>query len=380
MNVKDYIGQEVSSEVAAQLEEMRKKDAKNGVIGKRERGTSSEDRELTQKFYEAFLSGNPMKTAEVNDLIEKDYKDKGIKGYREKAQSEGTIGSGTAGGVLVPTTVADSIISKMVYISPMRQISTVISDMPAQLQLPSENTLATAYWTSEGSPGTDSGEIFDPNLLTPWKMIGFDSFTSEVIADAATNPSIQNYVEQRFAIALALLENGAFVGGSGSGQPWGFRSSAITPNSVAQTGAGLVYSDVVALKYSLKTAYRKVAVYVTSSNGVQALENVKDNYGRPIWREGLAEGQPDTLLGRPIYVVDEIPENLGAGTNSTELWYGVYSTNYVIGDRGTLRMDYGTNGTDFANDKISLRMAKRTAGRPVIGEAFSKLTGVFSQS
>lgn len=378
MNVKDYIGQEVSSEVAAQLEDIRKKDAKNGVIGKREHDTSSEDRELTKKFYEAFLSGNPMKTAEVNDLVEKDYQTKGIKGYREKAQSEGTVGSGTAGGVLVPTTVADSIISKMVYISPMRQISTVISDMPAQLQLPSENTLATAFWVAEGSPGTDSGEIFDPNLLTPWKMIGFDSFTSEVIADAATNPSIQNYVEQRFAIALGLLENGAFVNGSGSGQPWGFRSSAITPNSVAQTNDALVYSDVVALKYSLKSAYRKVAVYVTSSQGVQSLENVKDNYGRPIWREGLAEGRPDILLGRPIFVVDEIPTNLGTGGNATELWCGVFSTNMVIGDRGTLRMDYGTNGTDFANDKISLRMAKRTAARPVIGEAFSKLTGVIS--
>jgi HK97 family phage major capsid protein len=235
--------------------------------------------------------------------------------------------------------------------------------------------MATAYWVGEGVAPTESGEVLDPNLLTPYKAAGLDSFTSEVIEDAATNPSIQNYVEQRFAIALALLENDAFVNGDGSGKPYGFRSSAITPNSLAVVGDNTVYSDVVALKYSLLTAYRKMAVFVGSSTAVQALENVKDNYGRPIWREGLAEDQPATLLGRPIYVVDEIPSNLGATTDATELWYGAFS-NYFIGDRGTLRVDYGTNGTDFANDKISLRMLKRVAGRPVIGESFSKLTGV----
>jgi len=375
---RDYMGQLVNDAVAKRLDELNKKESKDKVIDRRE-NASSDDKALTRLFFEAVLSANPMKIAEANEKIEKDYAAKERKGYIEKAQAEGTIGSGTSGGILVPTTVADSIVSKMVYISPLRQISTVINDMPAQLQLPSENTLATAYWVSEGSAGTDSGEVFDPNLLTPWKMICLDSFTSEVIADAATNPSIQNYVEQRFALAMGLLENAAFTSGSGSGQPFGFRSSAITPNTVAQVGDVLTYSDVVRLKYSLKTAYRQTAVYVTSSAGTQALENVKDNYGRPIWREGLAEGQPNTLLGRPIYVVDEVPSNLGTGSNATEVWYGVFN-NYFIGDRGSLRIDYGTNGTDFANDKISLRMAKRTAGRPVIGEGFSSLTGVLSAS
>jgi HK97 family phage major capsid protein len=82
-------------------------------------------------------------------------------------------------------------------------------------------------------------------------------------------------------------------------------------------------------------------------------------------------------MGRPIYVVDEIPANLGTGTNATELWFGVFK-NYYIGDRGTLSVDYGTQGTDFAADKISLRVTKRVAGIPVLSESFAKLTGVIS--
>lgn len=348
------------------LAELRKKESKD-VIRKRQDTKSSEDRELEKKFWQAILSRDVTKLQEVNDLVRKEYK--------EKAQTVGTIGSGTAGGILVPTSVADSIVAKMQYISPMRQISTVIENMPASLQLPSENSIATAYWVAEGNAPTETGEVFDPNLLTPYKAAALDSFTSEVIADAATNPSIQDFVESRLAIALALLENAAFVNGDGSAKPYGFRSSAITPNSVAQQGDTIAYTDVTALKYSLKTAYRGQAVYVTASTGMQGLENVRDNYGRPIFRQGLAEGTPDTLLGRPIYLVDEIPQNLGTGSVQTELWFGLFK-NYFIGDRGALRIDYGTNASDFANDKISLRLLERVAGRPVIGESFSKLTGV----
>lgn len=369
MKVSEYLDSKLQAAVDAQLKEIEKREAKDRVIDRRQ-STSADDQAVSSKFYKALATGNPALQEEVNDLV--------VKQYNAKEQDISTIGSGTAGGVLVPTTVADSIVSKMVYISPLRQISTVIENMPAQLQVPSEATLASAYWVAEGAPGTDSGEVFDPNLLTPYKLMGMDSFTSEVLADAATNPSIQNYVERRFAVALALLENGAFVSGSGTGQPFGFRSSAITPNTLAQAGATLAYGDVSGLFYSLGTAYRSQAVWVMSSAGAHALTNVRDNYGRPIWREGLSGANPPTVLGRPAYIVEEIPSNLGTGTNATEIWFGDFKDYYVIGDRGELRVDYGTNGTDFANDKISLRIAKRVAGRPLVGEAFSSLTGVIA--
>jgi HK97 family phage major capsid protein len=368
MKVKDYVGQVVDEAVSKQLEDIRKKESKDLIIdGGRSNTVDADEKALTSQFYKALSTGKQAHLEEVSSAI--------YKSYKEKAQAVSTVGTGTSGGILVPTSVANSIVSKMQYVSPIRQIATVIDNMPAQLQLPSENSIATGYWIAEGAPATDSGEVFDPNLLTPYKAAGLDSFTSEVIADAATNPSIQNYVESRFAIALALLENAGFTNGDGNGKPYGFRSSAITPNSVAQVGDTLAYNDVTALKYSLKTAYRQMAVFVVSSTAAQALENVKDNYGRPIWREGLAEDTPARLLGRPVYIVDEIPSTLGASSNQTEIWYGVFQ-NYFIGDRGALRVDYGTNGTDFANDKISLRMLKRVAGRPVIGESFSKLTAV----
>lgn len=363
--VKEYI--------EAKAKELLKKEAKDVIVNRGSKSVSESDAKLASQFYKALATKNTQEIEAVNSLVAKQYEQ-----YRAKTgQTIGTIGTGTAGGLLVPTTVADSIIEQLVYISPIRNIARIISDMPAQLQLPNENNLVTAYWVAEGAPATASNEVFAPNVLTPYKLVGLDTFTSELLQDAATNPSIQQFVENRFAVALALAENAAFTNGTGSGQPWGFRSSYVTPTAVAQAGATLNYTDVSNLVYSLGTAYRQQGVFLTSSAGVRALVNLKDTQGRPIFIESIRDGVPATLLGKPVHIVDEIPSNLGAGTNATELWYMV-PNRYVIGDRQGLAIDYGTQGTDFAADQISLRVIKRVGGMPIDSKAFAKLTGVIS--
>lgn len=365
--ISDYVDGKVDAAVEAKMKELQKHEAKNQVANPAEK--TAADRQVISKFYEALATGKQSAIDESNDLVAKDYK--------AKAQSVGTIGSGTAGGILVPTAVATSIIEKMQYISPVRQIATVFDMTNAQLNLPSENTLGSSYWVAEGNAITETNEVLDVNQLTAYKLAALDSFTREILQDAATNPSFASWVERRLAVSLALKENDAFVNGDGSGKPYGFRSSAITPNSVAQAGATLAYTDVTKAYFAQPTAYRQLSVWVTSSAGQQALVNLRDTQGRPLWIDNTAAGLPPTVLGRPVYIVDEIPTNLGAGTNATEIWFG-YFENFFIGDHLGLTVDYGTNGTDFAQDKISLRLLKRVAARPTIGTSFTKLTGVIS--
>ena len=73
-------------------------------------------------------------------------------------------------------------------------------------------------------------------------------------------------------------------------------------------------------------------------------------------------------------IVDEIPTNLGGGSNASEIWYGVFS-DYVIGDRLGTTFDLGTAGDDFNKAQYTLRMLKRVGGIPTSNQ-FAKLTGV----
>lgn len=363
----------------AAMEAKLKQLSKDKVLKSEKAQLSETDVEARKAYFLALASGDKAEHARANDLIVKDYEEKGIE-WREdselktKAQTVGTAGQG---GVLVPTTLRNSIIEKLHYISPIRQIATVLTDMPAVLDMPYDNALPTTYWVGEGAAITESGATFAKKQLVPYKLAGLDSFTSEALADAAVNPDLQRVVEDRFAIALALAEVAAFVSGDGSSKPYGFRSSDITPTTVTgnTTAGNLAFGDVLNQQYSLGTAYRNLATWVTSSKGLQLIQSIKDSAGRPVYlpgQAGLQNGVADTFMGRPIKVVDEIPSNLGTGTNETELWFGVFS-NYWIGNRGAMRTDYGTNGTDFANDKISLRMIERVAGRPFLDEAWTKM-------
>ncbi len=351
-----------------------------GTVKKGE--VSNEDREAVSIFFKAAASGDRIEIQKSNDIQVKRY-EAHHKEWRTdeemklKAQTVGTVGSGTSGGILVPTTLRDQVIAKMYYISPMRQISTVINDMPASFDMPFDNALPTTYWVGEGAAITESGATFSKKNLQPNKLAGFDSFTSESLMDTASSPELQDLVVERFATAMALAENAAFVSGTGSAQPYGFRSSDISPAVLAtnSTAGNLAYVDIVQQFFTLPTAYRNTAVFVTSSTGVQLLDSIKDGNGRPIFLNGNggngdASLTPSTLFQRPLYVVDEIPTNLGTGTNETQLWFAGFK-NYFIGTRGALRIDYGTNGTDFSQDKLSLRIIERLTGRPFMDLAWS---------
>jgi HK97 family phage major capsid protein len=367
---------EKQKQMQAAMEAKLKQRSKDRVLQEDKTEKSSDEKAAVSAYFKAVASGDRSEIARSNEIQIKEYEAKGVE-WREDAEIKTkaqTVGTSGQGGVLVPVTLRNSIIEKLYYISPMRQIATVINDMPAALDMPSDNALPTTYWVGEGVAITESGATFQKKQLVPYKLAGLDSFTSESLADTAVNPDLQSLVETRFATAIALAENAAFVGGDGSSKPFGFRSSDITPTVITgnTTAGNLAFGDVLRLFYGLPTAYRMMGSFVTSSTGLMLIQSMKDANGRPIYYQDLTGKGGDTFYGRPIKVVDEIPTNLGTGTNETELWYGVFS-NYWIGNRGAMRTDYGTNGTDFAQDKISLRMIERVAGRPFLDVAWAKM-------
>lgn len=321
-------------------------------------------KELNEKFYTALAERDTKALKELQEEIKSQ--------YSEKGQS---VGTDADGGYLVPTTLDTQIREKLKVISPVRQIATVISNLAADLEIPFEDALPTVYWVAEGVAPTESKSTFVTKKLVPKKLGGFGKFTHESLVDTASNPSLQSFVADRFAMAVALKETDAFVNGDGTDRPYGFRSSAITPNSIAQAGASLAYGDLVKLMFGVNAAYRGRGVFATSTAGLAKLVGLTDTTGRPLFVPSLAEGQPSTLLGRPIYEISEIPSNLGAGTNETEIWFGDFK-NYIIGDREGTRIAFGTTGNDLEQDKISLVIFKRVAGLPTVGEAFAKLTAV----
>lgn len=361
---------ELAAQKAAQIKADAKaaadEAAKGAMPGATDVTKTAEDREQTivTNFYKAFIDKDRALMAKVSNDIAEDYKKKGQ-----------SVAVNADGGYLVPTSVAASILEKRRTLSQFRQLATTISGLTAPLDLPTEATKPTAYWVDEGAAITESKSTFDRKKLQLFKVAGLVTFTYESMKQTAVNPSLQAVVESQLAFQITAKENDAIVNGDGLTKPFGFRSSDITPASAAIAGASLAAGDLTKLRRRLPAAYRQYGAFITSGVGAGLLEDLKDSTGRPLWRADLTGENPDKLLGRPLIEMDEIPSNLGAGTNETEVWF-IDPSYYWLGTGEAMRVDWGTSNDDFARDQIKLRLIDEIGGRPSIGEAFAKLTAV----
>lgn len=311
------------------------------------------DKELNARFFKAIADQDKSELRKISNEVESQY----------KALTDGeNVTNNADGGYLVPITVSGQIIDALKTLSPIRQYATVMN-LGAKTKVNIGGTKPQGYWVAEGDTITRSKATFNQKDLTLHKVAGLGGLTYEAINDTVSTPDLQSYLVNSFADAIAEQEVGAFVNGDGSGKPYGFRSADITPT--AKTASDVTFASLVTLKYALPQAYRDGAVFLMNSTNLAKLVGLSDDNHRPIFVEGLAQGESSTLLGRPVVEVSEVPNN--------EIWFA-YLKDYIIGDGEAVRVDFGTEGDDFKTDKISVRVIHRVAGRPTLANGFAKLT------
>jgi HK97 family phage major capsid protein len=214
-------------------------------------------------------------------------------------------------GYTIPTELASSILEKRDKISKMRKVAFQFS-MSGPFQLPKEGTGVTSYWVGENTEITESNPTTTKTDLTDYYLATRVLMPRQLLNTSAYN--LVEYISNLSSRSIVKAEETAFVNGSGSGQPTGLRATA-GENVLAQAGAGLSYADVINLYYHLPEQYRANAIFMTSTNGMKALDKIVATDGKPI-----LDVMKGTLLGKPIFENVDIPQNLGTSANETELW------------------------------------------------------------
>lgn len=131
----------------------------------------------------------------------------------------------------------------------------------------------------------------------------------ELMQDSAFD--INAHVADVLGERLGRILNTHFTTGTGSSQPNGI----VTASGVGKTGAtgqttSVTYDDLVDLVYSVNRAYRVMgAKFMMHDSTVKAIRKLKDGNGLPIWNVGSpTAGEPDTLLGYPLVVNNDVAE------------------------------------------------------------------------
>jgi HK97 family phage major capsid protein len=270
-----------------------------------------------------------------------------------------------AGANLVPTEFERTLIDVLRDTGFMRQLATVMTTSTGDaIQLPTVTSHGTAAWMAENAAYSASDDAFGQLTLNAYKIGTIIQVSEELLADSAFD--LEAYIRNEFGLRIGIGENTAYVNGDGSGKPTGLVVGTTTGTQLAVGNTTTVPADsLFDVYHSLLPVFRRSAVWLANDATYKAIRRLKDTTNQYLWQPGLQAGQPDTLLGRPIYADPDMP--VMAASNKTMI-FGDIGRAYRIRDVGGILMQR-LNELYAANGQVGFRAYHRTDGKVVNAQA-----------
>ena len=162
---------------------------------------------------------------------------------------------------------------------------------------------------------------------------------------------VSGWLSSEVAQEMGDKENAAFWNGDGVKKPKGLLTypTAATADDVRDfgtiqqmTGASFTLSEssdsLITFSHTLRRAYRTGAKYYMNDATLEQVRKLKDSDGNYLFRVGITEDAPSTLLGKQIEIDEQITDDL--------IVYGDLNRAYKILDH--------TSGTRMIRDNITV--------------------------
>jgi len=249
------------------------------------------------------------------------------------------------GGFLVPEEMDTTIDRIATSVSAMRKICSVRTiGTDTYKKLVNVGGASSGWVEEKGARGDTDTPTLKEIAINAKEIYAMPAATQTLLDDARVD--IAAWLGDEVSIEFNEQESDAFVNGNGVGQPKGLNAYEMIANASYVWGkVGFISSGHATLlnnpdklkdlKHSLKPSYRTGASWLMNDSTFLVVDKLKDGNGNYIWRPGLVEGTPDTLLGKPIEYDDNIA-NIGA--NTFPLWFGNFKRAYLIIDRFGIRV------------------------------------------
>lgn len=222
-----------------------------------------------------------------------------------------------AGGALIPTTIVNHIIRKVYDICPILARSQKFN-VKGNLDVPfypadSTNKINVAY-QNEFSPLTSSSGSFNTVTLTGFLAGCLTKISRSLINNVQFD--IVGFVVDEMAYAISRWIEGQLLNGT-SGKVTGL--STLTNGITADAQTAITADEVIKLHDSIKDQFQKNAIWIMSPATRTALRLLKSNTGYYMFNDDISTPFGTSLLGKPVYVSDNMPE-MAAG--NTAIYYG----------------------------------------------------------
>lgn len=240
-----------------------------------------------------------------------------IRGTVTNERATNLTPASNSGGVLIPTTIANRIIKKVYDICPILERSTKYN-VKGKLELPyyDESTQSiTVAWATEFQELESNVGKFTNITLTGYLAGALSLISRSLINNAQFD--IVAFVVDRMAYDISRFIENALLNGSGSVTGLSTVSNVVTTAS----DSAITTDDLIKVQGKIKDVFQGNAIWIMNETTRTALRQLKSQTGSYLLNEVYDLSSPfkNTLLGKPVYVSDNMPE-IGAGKNV--IYYG----------------------------------------------------------
>lgn len=239
-----------------------------------------------------------------------------IRGYALHERSGELTPASGSGQALIPKTIADKIIKKVYDICPILEKSTKYN-VKGTLEIPYYDTtsdrITVAYATEFNELASHNG-AFATIELTGFLSGALSKISRSLINNAQFD--IVNFVVNDMAEAIhRFIEKELLIGTTN--KVTGLKNIS---NTLTAAAANAITADeIIKLKDKIKDVHQNNAMWIMSPATRTALRLLKDNAGRYLLQDDISSPFGVTLLGKPVYVSDNMPD---IATGVKAIYYG----------------------------------------------------------
>ncbi len=264
------------------------------------------------------------KALEIRELNERQAFENYIRGY--VVRDTETDMTKTDNGAVIPETIANKIIRKVYDICPILERSSQYN-VKGTLTIPyyDEESPAdhiTVAYAEEFSALTSHSGKFTSINLTGFLAGALTKVSRSLINNAQFN--IVDHVIDLMAEHIArFIEHELLIGtpaDAGAGTDAKVLGLSTLTNAItAQSASAITADEIIKLHDAIKDRYQSNAIWIMSSATRTALRLLKDEMGRYMLQDDISLPFGTSLLGKPVYVSDNMPE---IATGNTVIYYG----------------------------------------------------------
>lgn len=258
-----------------------------------------------------------------------------LRAWEERLTQVDTVSPDLGGHYTVQNELMRPLEMALLQFGGMRQVAQIIRTATgAELPTPTiDDTGNAGALLGEGLEHTEDDTEFSQLILNAYKYTSKRVPVSvEYLQDNAVNfvARIGGILGER----IGRITNQHFTRGTGNSQPNGIVTASTSSGITTAAATTITYDNIIDLKHSVDPAYRdQGARFMFNDTTLKLLKKIKiaqfsgDTAGQPLWRAGLAAGEPNTIDGDP-YTVNQQMES---GSGKKAMLYGLLSK-YLIRD------------------------------------------------